>query len=446
MRMNIYYSLLLMILLSVASIGCSDNNVEWESDEVPSDKITLDIQGTLDLLHNESAVVKIITGNGSYQVDSQDKDIAEAEVVGTNEIKISAVSTNEQDQYTTIYVIDEKKQTAEIRVCVAKLKELQLDIPDDCEIYTDVEEDIQVVTGNGGYTFGLSGDQGVVELGVYTDDTHTFSIKALKAGTAKLTVTDKRNKSKEITIRVKKADIRITEFSVPVSVGLTLNSQYNLGGNAVIKPENASYKKLSYTLLGSSVSVDENGLLTAVKPGQTTVRVKTLDGSNKTAECVVTVVEPGTMLKPLGWTVDYSSMGVWEGNPDPGNIIDNNTSTWWEPGYDTSFVDEWIRIDMKYVQQVGKISIARRTSGNEINVNLKKVKVEGSVDGYNYFDLGEVEWGEFGNSASDLEKELWRNLVLTNPAEVRFVKITVTELFSNNPCIACVNLYAPETN
>ena len=343
-------------------------------------------------------------------------------------------------------MIDEKKQTAEIRVCVAKLKELQLDIPDDCEIYTDVEEDIQVVTGNGGYTFGLSGDQGVVELGVYTDDTHTFSIKALKTGTAKLTVTDKRNKSKEITIRVKKADIRITEFSVPVSVGLTLNSQYNLGGNAVIKPENASYKKLSYTLLGSSVSVDENGLLTAVKPGQTTVRVKTLDGSNKTAECVVTVVEPGTMLKPLGWTVDYSSMGVWEGNPDPGNIIDNNTSTWWEPGYDTSFVDEWIRIDMKYVQQVGKISIARRTSGNEINVNLKKVKVEGSVDGYNYFDLGEVEWGEFGNSASDLEKELWRNLVLTNPAEVRFVKITVTELFSNNPCIACVNLYAPETN
>lgn len=62
---------------------------------------------------------------------------------------------------------------------------------------------------------------------------------------------------------MKKADIRITEFSVPVSVGLTLNSQYNLGGNAVIKPENASYKKLSYTLLGSSVSVDENGLLTA---------------------------------------------------------------------------------------------------------------------------------------------------------------------------------------
>ena len=446
MRMNIYYSLLLMILLSVASIGCSDNNVEWESDEVPSDKITLDMQGTLDLLHNESAVVKILTGNGSYQVDSQDKDIAEAEIVGTNEIKISAVSTNEQDQYTTIYVIDEKKQTAEIRVCVAKLKELQLDIPDDFEIYTDVEEDIQVATGNGGYTFGLSGDQGVVELGVYADDTHTFSIKALKTGTAKLIVTDKRNKSKEITIQVKKADIRIAEFNVPVSVGLTLNSQYDLGQNSVIKPANASHKKLSYTLLGSSVSVDENGILKAVRPGQTTVRVKTLDGSNKTAECVVTVVEPGSMLKPLGWTVDCSSMGVWGGNDNPANIIDNNTATWWEPGYDTSFVNEWIRIDMKYVQQVGKISIARRTSGNDINTNLKAIKIEGSVDGQSYFELGTAEWGQFGNHYADLENELWRNVVLTNPAEVRFVKMTVTELFSNNPCIACVNLYAPETN
>ena len=160
--MNIFYSLLLVTLLSIVSIGCSDNNVEWESDEIPSDKITLDVQGILDLLHNETAIVKILTGNGSYQVDSQDKDVAKAEVVSTNEIKISAVSTSEQDQYTTIYVIDEKKQTAEIRVCVAKMKELQLNIPDNFEIYTDVEEDIQVVTGNGGYTFGLSGDQGVV--------------------------------------------------------------------------------------------------------------------------------------------------------------------------------------------------------------------------------------------------------------------------------------------
>lgn len=444
--MSIYYSLLLMMLLSVASVGCSDNDVEWESDEVPSDKITLDVQGTLDLLHDESAVIKILTGNGSYRVDSQDKDIAEAEVVGTNEIKISAVATNEQDQYTTIYVIDEKKQTAEIRVCVAKMKELQLNIPDNFEIYTDVEEEIQVVAGNGGYAFALGGEQGVVELGVYAEDTHTFSIKALKTGTARLTVTDKRDKSKEIAIQVKKAAVRITEFSVPLSVGLTLNSRYNLAENIVLKPANASYQKLSYTLLGSSVSVDENGILTAVRPGQTTIRVKTLDGSNKTSECVVTVVEPGTMLKPLGWTVDCSSMGVWGGNDNPANIIDNNTATWWEPGYDTSFIDEWIRIDMKYVQQVGKVSIARRTSGNDINTNLKTVKIEGSVDGQSYFELGVAEWGQFGNNYADLENELWRNVVLTNPAEVRYVKITVTDLFSNNPCIACVNLYAPEAN
>lgn len=101
---------------------------------------------------------------------------------------------------------------------------------------------------------------------------------------------------------------------------------------------------------------------------------------------------------------------------------------------------------MKYVQQVGKISIARRTSGSEINTNLEAVKVEGSVDGQSYFELGTAQWGQFGNDYKDLENELWRDVVLANPAEVRYVKITVTKIFSNNPCIACVNLYAPETN
>ena len=246
--MNIYYSLLLMMLLSVASVGCSDNNVEWESDEVPSDKITFDVSGTLDLLHDESVVVKVLTGNGSYQVDSQDKDIAKAEMVGANEIKVSAVSTSEQDQYTTIYVIDEKKQTAEIKVSVGKLKELQLDIPTSFEIYTDVEEEVLIVSGNGEYIFDLTGGQGVVELGVYSENTHSFSIKALKEGTAYLSVTDKRNKKQDVTINVKKAAVRIETLHLPVGISLTVGSQYDLKNDIVVSPENASYKELSYVL------------------------------------------------------------------------------------------------------------------------------------------------------------------------------------------------------
>ena len=115
MKMNIYYSLLLMMLLSVASVGCSDNNVEWESDEVPSDKITFDVSGTLDLLHDESVVVKVLTGNGSYQVDSQDKDIAKAEMVGANEIKVSAVSTSEQDHIPLSMSLTKRSRPLKLR-------------------------------------------------------------------------------------------------------------------------------------------------------------------------------------------------------------------------------------------------------------------------------------------------------------------------------------------
>lgn len=444
--MNIYYSLLLMMLLSVASVGCSDNNVEWESDEVPSDKITFDVSGTLDLLHDESVVVKVLTGNGSYQVDSQDKDIAKAEMVGENEIKVSAVSTSEQDQYTTIYVIDEKKQTAEIKVSVGKLKELQLDIPTSFEIYTDVEEEVLIVSGNGEYIFDLTGGQGVVELGVYSEDTHSFSIKALKEGTAYLSVTDKRNKKQDVTINVKKAAVRIETLHLPVGISLTVGSQYDLKNDIVVSPENASYKELSYVLHGGTVSI-ENGILTALKPGRTVVSVKTLDGSNKEGECAIQVIEPGSQINATDWGLTYSSFQPWAdgGNTDPRKVLNTDPADgWWEPNSgDPEF---WIQIDLQYIQNIGKIRIARRVQwgGADINTNLKEAKVEGSEDGSNYTELGTILYEDAGSDpAHDFDNGVWREVSSNTSVKVRYVRVTVVRN-EGTPCIGCINLYAPE--
>lgn len=446
--MNICYSFFLMILLSVASIGCSDNNVEWESDEIPSDRITFDTNGTLDLLHDESIVVKVLTGNGSYQVDSQDKDIAKAEMVGTDEIKVSAVSMNDEDQYTTIYVIDEKKQTAEIKVCVGKLKELQLGIPATFEIYTDVEENIQIVSGNGEYSFELIGNQGAVELGAYSEDTHSFSIKALKAGTAYLSITDKRDKQQNVTIQVKKADVRIEALHVPVGISLTVGSQYDLGKEIAIAPETASYKELSYTLLGGTVSI-ENGVLTALKPGRTVIHVKTLDGSNKEGECAVLVIEPGSQINATDWGLSYSSFQPWAdgGNTDPYKMLNTDPADgWWEPGgSDSQF---WVQVDLKYIQNIGKIRIARRVQwgGADINTNLKEAKVKGSEDGTIYTELGTIVYEDQGSDpAHDFDNGVWREVHPNAPTKVRYVRVVVVRN-EGTPCIGCVNLYAPETD
>ncbi|QLY78054.1 Ig-like domain-containing protein [Clostridium intestinale] len=62
---------------------------------------------------------------------------------------------------------------------------------------------------------------------------------------------------------------------------------------AIVKPDNAENKKVTWTSSDESIAtVDENGKVTAIKAGNTTITAKTTDGSNLTATCAVTVVQP----------------------------------------------------------------------------------------------------------------------------------------------------------
>lgn len=59
---------------------------------------------------------------------------------------------------------------------------------------------------------------------------------------------------------------------------------------ASINPKRAAYKKLEYTSSNPSVAkVSTKGKITAISPGTATITVRTLDGSNISKTCVVTV-------------------------------------------------------------------------------------------------------------------------------------------------------------
>jgi len=75
------------------------------------------------------------------------------------------------------------------------------------------------------------------------------------------------------------------------NLNLKIGEQIILSANII--PLNATNKKLLWSSSDVSVaSVDDSGMVTAIKSGKTIVSAKTLDGSNLEAKCEVTVSQP----------------------------------------------------------------------------------------------------------------------------------------------------------
>ncbi|WP_315109797.1 Ig-like domain-containing protein [Clostridium intestinale] len=113
-----------------------------------------------------------------------------------------------------------------------------------------------------------------------------------------------RNKTNEGAISLDAIDIdsdgylvdSSTVFASEISLNKTSLS-LNVGQTEdlieTVKPDNAENKNVTWSSSDESIAtVDENGKVTAIKPGNVTITVKTTDGSNLTATCDVTVVQP----------------------------------------------------------------------------------------------------------------------------------------------------------
>ena len=70
----------------------------------------------------------------------------------------------------------------------------------------------------------------------------------------------------------------------------TLGSGETLTLAATVSPDNAYDKSLEWTSSDESVAtVDQNGVVTAIKSGTAKITAKALDGSEKSATCSITV-------------------------------------------------------------------------------------------------------------------------------------------------------------
>ncbi|MBO4997144.1 MAG: Ig-like domain-containing protein [Lachnospira sp.] len=113
-------------------------------------------------------------------------------------------------------------------------------------------------------------------------------VTALKKGHTKIRITSKSNTSTYCYTRIYVGKL-ITKLKLNTTKKtITQGNYYML--KATVGPKRAAYKKLEYTSSNPSVAkVSTKGKITAISPGNATITVRTLDGSNLSKSCVITV-------------------------------------------------------------------------------------------------------------------------------------------------------------
>lgn len=195
MKKNVY-SLLVMVALALTATftACSD-------DDTPLVEIELD-ENIVTVLPGESITVKVLEGNGGYQVTSQNSAIATASI-NESTITVTGVMESEEDQTTTIEVVDAKQKTATIKVYVTKsVNPLKIDLEEmTFEMVVGDTKDVEIISGNPSYTV-VSSNVAAVEVSEVADN--VFTITAKKVSETPVTVTLKDSKSREVVLTVTK--------------------------------------------------------------------------------------------------------------------------------------------------------------------------------------------------------------------------------------------------
>lgn len=155
-------------------------------------------------------------------------------------------------------------------------------------------------------------------------------ILALSEGETVITATSNNGKSATLTVTVKKPPVAVTSVSLnQASLSLYVGEIENL--TATVLPENATDKTLTWKSSNEQVVKVENGKITALSKGTSTITVST--SNSKTATCTVAVdlyytrigdkVQLGYIPKNV--VTDSETVSALEGlTPDKDGIIEYN--------------------------------------------------------------------------------------------------------------------------
>ncbi|GIM57722.1 hypothetical protein CAPN006_21140 [Capnocytophaga canimorsus] len=184
-KIKVFLGLMLMVSVMFVSCGKDDNKVE--PPVIHEIKVE---NNALTILEGESKTIKIVSGNGGYQLKSDNDNVAVTEKEGVITI------TGQKAGKSTISVTDSKGKKVSINVTINAL------VLDKVEVSLQKTEKATVVIQSGSGTYSVASDNEPIATAELSGT--NITITAIADGTATITVTDtKTNKAQHIKVIVK---------------------------------------------------------------------------------------------------------------------------------------------------------------------------------------------------------------------------------------------------
>lgn len=201
----------------------------------------------------------------------------------------------------------------------------------------------------------------------------------------------------------------ITDFKTN-EIPNEINLQDTLMLNEIIEPvpSNASYREFLYTIPEESqeaITISENGMLIAHKPGTYKFTVTSPDSDGFSKEATVTI---GNYYNRSGWTVETSMTYAPEGVkinyvPDgttgmPEDMFDGLTDSFFclvKPGQTNNNcttpadAELWFTIDLGTEEGFNGFLLSHRTDVTSVGLRINEIAIYGSNDGETFTKLGD---------------------------------------------------------
>lgn len=254
-----------------------------------------------DLFIGEKRLVKILTGNGDYQIsipEGADKYLEVGELSG-QVFPLTAKFETEDGHPVEITLTDKKGKTVIVPV-VVNIVDMTLKTNEATFAEPDAESQyIAIEKGNGGYsfTYQTEGAEPTEEATIVeaTEKDNLITLKPKARGDVKVIVTDQKGSVEEIAVKVNPYEIKLEDNATSLAIsGFDASKEVTVArGNGGYKLEPLTDDNKKYL---KSAEIDEEGRLkvAAVWMGTTTLTIT--DAAGKQLDLPITVMPMAALL------------------------------------------------------------------------------------------------------------------------------------------------------